>query len=108
MTTWTMPEDWADGFDPGSAEWRQARCSEITSIAHFRDIADRGWSGGLLQQRDFWVRELPGRERETLVIEWSKPWAEVIAVIRDGVVITDMPGSREEFDSFWKIRMEPK
>lgn len=101
--SWVMPEEWADDFDPILADWQQASPSHILQFP--REIAARGWSNGTLKQRDWWVRFPDKGPWETLVIEWAKPWREVIAIIRDGVVITDMPESKEEFDSFWKIPM---
>jgi hypothetical protein len=59
----------------------------------------------MMRQRDFWTREAAGKT-ETLVVEWARPWREVIAVIVNGAVILDMPGSKGEFDTFWKTRVE--
>lgn len=107
--SWMMPEAWADDFDPPMAEWRVATAGEM--LTAFPGVADRGWgSNPMMVQRDFWVRFTPPcphspAKTETLVVEWARPWQEVIAIIRDGVVIMDMPESKEEFDTFWKTRM---
>lgn len=99
--TWIMPDDWVDDFDPVMANWAP-HIGPVREI--FPGVIERGWQDGL-RQRDFFTR-VSGDKTETLVVEWEIPWRAVMAIILNGAVIEDMPESKKEFDTFWKIRTE--
>ena len=95
--SWVMPEAWADAFDPPLCDWVvwQGPMGEL-----FPGVAERGWRGELVQ-RDFWVRKT-GFGRDTLVVEWSAPWREVISITRNGYLYYAKPSTLKEFDRLWR------
>jgi hypothetical protein len=96
--SWTLPEEWAEEFDPPRCDWVvwQGPVEEV-----FPGVVARGWHDGEMVQRDFWVRSTCFG-RQTLVVEWKKPWREVIAIIRDGWILTQQPSTLKEFDIIWR------
>lgn len=96
--SWTLPEEWADAFDPPMCDWIvwQGPVEEV-----FPGVAARGWSDGRMAQRDLWVR-YTGFGRQTLVVEWEVPWQKVLVIIRDGYVFTEQPATLKEFDRLWR------
>jgi len=92
-----MPPEWADDFDPLMEGWHP-HTGPVRDM--FPGVVEKGWREGMTQ-RDFYVHVTPARV-ETLVIEWRRPWSEVIAIVRDGVEYTEQPSDRATFDRLWK------
>lgn len=91
--SFALPADWADSFDPQAYGWEVFHGQYETK---FPEVKGRGWEGGL-KQRDFWVS---GACR--LIVEWSRPWSEIITVFRDGTEYPPPYNVRHDFDSLWR------